>query len=299
MERPFSRLAVGIALCLGVASVACTPSNKVKAGAPVMLKFGALDPTGTPIELVTEAGATPVPPLATFAALFDRLLDPTALAEVKDDGGTIVPSEGVALIDSEGTAVMSDAIYTPNGDAKFTLIYPPGPSLSIVPTLGLPSGSPVTVALNPEHVRSHDQTKPFVAGEDATDTLTFDTEPLAASIAVPAPEAPDGGGEDDAGAGGDGGIPAAVAPPVESDIVVTITFNNQTDDLTKMAIVAPTAAGEPMVARGDTANVWTVSPPTGGWPAGATVTVTVKAAAADNFGKILGMDVASSFTVKP
>src|SRR6185503_10875052 len=105
MERPFSRLGVGIALCLGMTSAACTPSNKVKAGAPVMLSFGALDPTGTPIELRTEAGATLVPPLSTFAALFDRLLDPTALAEVQDDGGTIVPSEGVALIDSEGAAV--------------------------------------------------------------------------------------------------------------------------------------------------------------------------------------------------
>ena len=113
MERPFSRLGVGMALCLGIASVACTPSNKVKAGAPVMLSFGVLDPSGMPIELVTEAGATLVPPLAKFAAVFDRLLDPTVLAEVKDDGGTIVPSEGVALIESDGTAVMADAISSP------------------------------------------------------------------------------------------------------------------------------------------------------------------------------------------
>ncbi len=306
MKRPYARLGVGLALWLGAAT-GCTPSNKVKPGQPVMLSFGVVDPTGVPVELETEAGPTLVPPLSTFHAVFDRLLDPTVIEELTDGGP--VGAAGVGVIDWAGRPVANSGKYTPNGDAKFTLIYAPGPSVDVLPDEGLPSDAMLTVSLNPEHVRSHDQKEAFKADDGVVDTLTFTTEPLAVAIAVPAPEAPDGGVDEDAGMDVDGGAAPGVAPPVESDFAVAITFNNQTAAATVDAIkVAATVGGAPVAlpaaevqATQDPANaaLWTVSPPTGGWPAGAVVTVTVDTTAADKFEKTLGAAVTATFTVKP
>jgi hypothetical protein len=306
MKRPYARLGVGLALWLGAAT-GCTPSNKVKPGQPVMLSFGVVDPTGTPVELETEAGPTLVPPLSTFHAVFDRLLDPTVIEEMKDAG--LVGVEGVGVIDWAGRPVANIGRYVPNGDAKFTLIYPPGPSVDVIPTEGLPSDAMLTVSLNPEHVRSHDQTKAFKADEGVAETLTFTTEPLAVTITVPAPEAPDGGTEDDGGTGDDGGAAPGVAPPVAADFAVAIAFNNQTAAATVGAIKVTATVGGAAVALPpaeimavqDEMNpaLWTVPPPMAGWPAGAVVTVTVDTTAADKFEKTLGAAVTATFTVKP
>lgn len=303
MKRPFSLLGPGFALWMGIAAAGCTPSNKVKSGPPELVSFGVMGPEG-PVELVTEAGETLVPPLATFVAVFDRLLDAAAIETIDDDGG-ISPNQGVAIIESDGMAVESTVLYVPNGDAKFTLAYPPGPSITVMPVNGLPSASTVTVSLSPAHVRSHDKTQPFRAADGGMETLTFTTEPLMATIDVPAPEPVDSGMEDDAGA--DGGTGATVTPSVDPDYVVNIAFNNQTADTTEATITAAaTVAGVPVaalaatVARAmDSQSAWTVSPPMTGWPAGATVTVTVGAAAADKFGKTLGAAATATFTVKP
>jgi len=318
MKRPYARLGVGLALWFGAAATTgCAPSNKVKPGQPVMLSFGVVDPTGTPVELETEAGPTLVPPLSTLHAVFDRLLDPTGIEDLKD-AGPPVGTEGVGVIDWSGRPVANTGRYIPNGDAKFTLIYPPGPSIDVIPSEGLPSDSMLTVALNPEHVRSHDQTVAFKADDGVADTLTFTTEALAVTIAVPAPEAPDGGTDDDGGTGDDGGAAPGVAPPVASDFAVSITFNNQTAATTVGAIkVAATVDGaavdvtKAVVARAkddddhDIPNIWVVSPPPladgmpGSWPARAVVTVTVDTTAADKFDKTLGAAVTATFTVKP
>jgi hypothetical protein len=259
-----------------------------------------------PVELQTEAGPTLVPPLSTFHAVFDRLLDPTVIEELKDAGP--VGAAGVAVIDWSGRPVANTGKYTPNGDAKFTLIYPPGPSVDVTPDEGLPSDSMLTVSLNPEHVRSHDQTMPFKTDDEVVDTLTFTTEALAVTIAVPEPVAADGGTDDDGGA--DGGAAPGVAPSVASDFAVPITFNNQTAPATVNAIsVTATVGGVPVAvpakevaAVQDSMNaaLWTVPPPkSGGWPAGAVVTVTVNTTAADKFEKTLGAAVTATFTVEP
>ncbi|MES1171779.1 MAG: hypothetical protein ABUL77_00955 [Bacteroidota bacterium] len=302
MKRLF--LFPGFAAVVGVLGVVggCAPSTKVKAGAPVMLTFLVLDPAGAPIDLAPDGGVAKVPPLSKVYALFDRLLDPVPLAQL--DAGVPEPRPGVAIIDADGTAVPSKALYVPNGDPAFTVVpaafglpYANGPSVTITPSEGLPSGAAaVTVSLDPEKVRSHDQKMRFVVGPDAPETLTFSTESLAATIAVPAPEPPDGG------AGGD------VAPPVDPDFVVQVSFNNLTSVATKDEIKvtatvegAPvTFAAAPAIGR-DVMNpaVWNVTPPTAGWPAGASVTVTVTAAVSDNFQHTLGTAVSASFTVKP
>lgn len=303
MKRPFSRLGPGFALWMGIAAAGCSPSNKVKSGPPELVSFGAVGPDG-PVELVTEAGENPVPPLAMFVAVFDRLLDASAIETIDDDGG-ISGNQGVALIESEGMPIDSTVVYVPNGDPVFTLFYPPGPSITITTVNGLPSASTVTVALNPDHVRSHDKTQPFRAADGGMETLSFMTEPLGAAIDVPAPVPVDGGTEADGGA--DGGTGETITPPVDPDFVVNIAFNNQTADTTEATIAAAaTVAGVPVanlgatVARAmDSQSAWTVSPPMTGWPAGATVTVTVGAAAADKFGKTLGAPATATFTVKP
>lgn len=304
MKRPYSRLGPGFALWMGIAATGCTPSNKVKPGQPELVSFGVVGPAG-PVELT---GDTPVPPLATFFAVFDRLLDASAIETIDDAG--ITPNAGVAIIETEGMSVDSSVLYVPNGDAKFTLIYPPGPSITITPVNGLPSASMVTVSLSPDHVRSHDQTQPFKAAEDVPETLSFTTEPLMVTIEVPAPEPVDSGMEADGGdadGGVDGGMAPTVTPAVDPDYVVNVAFNNQTADETEAAIaVTATVGATPVanlgatVARAmDSQSAWTVSPPATGWPAGATVTVTVGAAAADKFGKTLGTAATATLTVKP
>lgn len=317
MKRPYARLGVGLALWFGAAATTgCTPSNKVKPGQPVMLSFGVVAPTGFPVELETEAGPVLVPPLSTFHAVFDRLLDPTGIEELRDGGP--VGAAGVGVIDWAGRPVANSGHYVPNGDAKFTLIYPPGPSVDVIPDKGLPSDSMLTVALNPEHIRSHDQKTTFKADDEVPDTLTFTTEALAATIAVPAPEAPDGGADQDGGTGDDGGAAPGVAPPVAPDFAVAITFNNQTAATTAGAIkVAATVDGvavdvsKAAIARaqdgagGEIQNIWVVSAPPlpdgmpGSWPARAVVTITVDTTAADKFEKTLGAAVSATFTVKP
>jgi hypothetical protein len=279
-----------------------------------MLSFSVIDPSGAAIELVSDAGNATVPPLSHFVAEFDRLLDPTALEALDGDGG-VTPRAGVGIIAWSGGSVDSNALYTPNGHHIFTLLYPKGPSIAIAPTLGLPSGSMVTASLDPNKVRSHDQTTPFTPAAGIAATLTFQTDPLTATVVVPPPEPSDAGGVDDAGAddggadggGSDGGPPPDVAPPVDPDFIVHISFNNLTADSTAAQIqVSATLAGQPIanlgatVARDDMDPAgWMVTPPASGWPAGATVTVTVGAAAADNFARTLGTAATGTFTVKP
>ncbi len=309
MKRPCRSLTIGPLVAL-IAAFGCTPNNSVKSGAPVMVTFSVVDPTGSTVELLTEAGTTtPVPPLSTFYALFDRILDPTPLEELDGDGG-ITPKEGAANVAWSGGAIPVKSLYVPDGDRKFTLIAAAyglrdGPSLTVTPTMGLPSGSSVTVALEPSKVRSHDQTTPFVAGDGVMTMLTFETEPLTATVTVPAaPEAPDAG-TDDAGtddAGASGGAP----PSVATDYVVNVSFNNLTTDATADVIqVSATLAGAPIAGFDSPPPArdamkptdWDISPPQDGWPPGAVVTVTVGAAAADNFQQTLAAPVSATFTV--
>jgi hypothetical protein len=313
MKWPFWRLAIGTAILLVTATSGCTPENKIPAGAPLLVAFTVIGPEGNRLELVTEAGVSTVPPLSKFFALFDRILDATALETIEADGGAIAAKEGVAQITWTGGPVASQTLYIPNGDPRFTLVpaifvglpFGNGPSLTVTPRNGLPSGSMVTVGLDPQKVRSHDQMTPFMPGDGGSSSLTFVTDPLMVTVVVPAVEVPDGGDTD--GGGSDGGASVGVAPPVDPDYVAHVTFNNQTAASTGPQIqVVGTVGGAAVAALGavvapdDMSRVgWTVSPPAAGWPARATVTITVGASAADNFGQTLGAPASASFTVKP
>jgi hypothetical protein len=286
----------------------CEPSNTVSTGAPVMLSFGAIGADGTPLMLVDAGKTLPTPPLARFQALFDRLPDPTTLENL--DG---TPKAGLALVQAPVAApagVPSTTLYVPNGDKTFTLFLFPGPSLTVSPICGLPSGAAVTVTLDLQKVRSHDMTTPAVAAADASPVLSFTTEPLA--VTTDLPEA----------------TTDMPIPEVDAGQVVTLTFNNQVPGFvppdgqapapcgmlpsTMSHIhVAATLGGVPVtdldaVVAPDAADPskWSVSPPgtnsmgAGQWPPGATVTVSVDAMATDQFAQPLGTEASASFKVK-
>src|SRR5688500_17054774 len=116
MKWSSSSLAIGSAFTFIAALSGCTPTNKVKPGAPVLMVFTPVGPDG-----VAADPTMPVPPLAFIYALFDRILDPDALEAIDSDGG-IKPHAGVAAVDWTGGAIDITTVYTPNGHHKLNLI---------------------------------------------------------------------------------------------------------------------------------------------------------------------------------
>jgi hypothetical protein len=295
-----------VALASALTSAACTPSNSVKSGAPVILSFGAVAPDGTPVSFTSEAGVAPAPPLAHFVAIFDRVLDGDSLEDA--DGG--VPKAGLAAGEYGplGAPLPVTTDYVPNGDSKFFVILPQGPSLTVSPVCGLPAASSVQISLDLTKLRSHDLSSVAKLDEGVTSTLTFTTDALSVALEIPDPAEPDP----------DAGLPGGNEPQT----VVDVTFNDATPGATPLPgcaalpstanhiHVSATLAGVPVPVEAVVAQVdgdpahWTVSPPgttadaPGAWPAGALVTVTIDATATDNFGTPVGSPTTASFMVK-
>jgi hypothetical protein len=308
----------GFALSLAstIAWTGCQPSHDVPSGAPLLLSFTATAPDGTPLVFAGAVATGAASPLSHFLALFDRLLDPTQLSALDGDGG-ISPEGDIVRVTSTPAVdpLTVQATYTPNGfvpsldpDAGTPLFgsaLPEGPSLAVVPTAALPCGTTVSVALNPAKIRSHDQKVPF-APKDATvlTQLTFTTEPFTATLGLPQPPTTDGGADasDDADADDAG---TAVSPGVPGDATATVTFNTLVgadagDHITVTVTVGTEAVPGfgPAVVDPTNPSVWNVAPPSAaGWPAGATVTVTVDGDVADGYGTKLGSPVSGAFQV--
>jgi len=295
------------ATALGATLMGCEPSNTVPAGAPIMLSFGPIDPDGKPLVLLDDKGVTlPTPPLVPFRAIFDRLLDPTTLEDTQGN-----PKAGLATAQSPvavaGIPVTTN--FVPNGDAKNAVLLPAGPSITVSSTCGLPSGAAVTVTLDLQKVRSHDQSTAAVAAADATPVLSFMTEPLAVAT--------------DPKAMVDMTTGLLVVPEVDAGQTVNLIFNNRTPgDVPDPACAAllstkghihvvATIAGHPVgdldaVVAADPMDPtkWMVSPPgttsdaAGNWPPGADITISVDAMATDLFAQPLGTEASASFKVK-
>lgn len=314
-------ISIGWLLSTALLVQACLPDSPVVRGAPQVVSFAAQDRSGMNVTVTPDAdgGAPePVTPLLHFVAVFDRILDPSTLA-VTVDGGGINGVPGAITVVAPGNP-STDITYVPNGDAKFTLIYPPGPQIIGQPMPTLPSGSAITVRLDRSLIRSRDGRNTAVLGPDAVDVFTFTTLPFAAAIAVPSPPEVDAsvpaGGADDAGTpDADGGVTAidmdaGVPSPsplgsADPGFVVKITFNNlpAADVAAHVAVAAFDAAGQPLPAPEYTVVADEADPtalnvaPATEWPAGATVTVTVDAGASDPFAMKLGQPVSASFVV--
>jgi hypothetical protein len=296
----------GALMLAGAMGLGCQPSSNVKPGAPLLLSFSVLAPDGSVVALDGNSGAAAVPPRATFSALFDRLLDPTAI-EVLDADGGLTSQTGIATMISapsvEPTSIV--AIYVPNGappaesgpqlpDGGGPVLipgYPPGPRVDITPQLAMPCETMVSIALTASKLRSHDQQLPFKpASSTVESTLTFMTGPLTATIVVPMVD------------NGDGGTTSTAVP---ADSVAHVTFNTfvPVDDTTakihvtvKQDDVVLADLGTPVPDASD-ATTWNVAPPAAGWPSGSRVDIEVTADAMDLYGITQGTPVSGSFTV--
>jgi|GEM_PF-2453985 len=312
-------------LALG-AGMGCEPSNSVKAGPAVMLSFGAvdatapLDPYAGPAYVAADAtGALLIPPRAEFIAIFDRLLAPEPL---EDPATGARP--GLATVTSALAGVSLDVstTYSPGGDSQFHVFLPEGPSFSVTPTCGLPSGTAGMVALQMASFISHDGTTPITLAPGVAPAFAFQTQPLAVKIGVP-PSTPDpAGGPDVLGTAtpdtsitlqfnnltppGTSPMPDAVPPPLPPctffpalgslapNIHVTASLNG----------AAPTPVAAVITQNPMDATQWVVAPPgtggdgTGGaWPDGAIVTISVDGGAVDVFNQPLGPSAPASFLV--
>jgi hypothetical protein len=295
---------------LGLGASACEPSNKIPEGPPLVTEVLAFDPTAGPeilnglVPILTDG---PVYPLSPVVIIFDRLLDATALVDLDPDGGPETkPKMGIATIDSTpGGALEAEAAYTPNGHHRLALFQPKGPNLRVIVAsgAGLPAAATVTVSLRAMAVRSHDRNNTFIvqppsvdggawggqtdagAGGELVPVVTFQTQPIMASFTVP-PADP----------------MAAGAMPTEP---AKVTFNVTTGDDAGTHIQATaTVAGAPVAVTATVARdemdplSWNVSPPTAGWPAGATVTITVDAGLTDTYGVMMGAAANATFVVQ-
>lgn len=286
MRRKHGTQVVTLALCAAIA--ACQKIEEPKPGAPVLVAFDVIDPSGAVMPLVADGGQVLVPPRAHVLARFDRLLDGARLESVTDAGVTGKP--GVAIITATGQPQAAIS-YIPNGDANFGLLFPPGPQLIVTPIPTFPAGTTITVTLDKTLIVSKRGEGPYQPAPGVADGLTFTTAPFAAAITA---------GD---GAPGDGGLPqlAANAP-------VTIVFNNLPEAAiaSRFMVVVTDATGQPLAnaaappaaSEMDPAT-WVVLPTGGAWPAGARVSVSVDAAAQDALGMPITAAATNTFAVSP
>jgi hypothetical protein len=286
-------------------------------------------------------------PFVGVLAVFDRLLDRDPL-----DGGKGGPRADIASMTfpppAPSPSVTPSTSYSPNG-SSMGLVFNnfagiTGPSLMVSGTVpgammqvldATPSGTAITVALDPTVVLSVDGKQSFTATGPIQDgQITFaSTAGFWASITVPngpAPPPPDAGtptddggvdgGVDDGGTAVDAGAPPCVPPaptptyPVTSpdSEAVKITFGNQIDVATILDHITVTANGTPIAATDLVMNASaaftlhggvgpinlagaTIAPKTS-WPVSATIEVIIDATASDVFGVTLGAANSASFT---
>jgi len=163
MKRLFWRLSPEMVFCLAIAgmglgSVGCSdPNNSVPAGAPVLTSWSVVDNlTFGPVDLTADGGLVPISGFVHLNALFDRLLDGSAVTTL--DGGVDQGTDAIAIDVTTALPANSDfsvsTIYTPNGDNNLHLFYAPGPSLATTAMPTFPSGSTITATMSKAKVRS-------------------------------------------------------------------------------------------------------------------------------------------------
>ena len=286
----------------------CEQSTSVKSGAPQVVSFGPVSADGTPIELVTEAGVVPAPPLTNFVAIFDRLLDGDSLEDA--DGG--IAKAGLAQVQS---AVATQIValttnYVPNGDSVLFALLPKGPSLTVMPVCGLPAAGSLQVSLELTKLRSHDRKTTAVASPGVPTAIVVTTEPLSVTTDIPPPTVLDSNTPPTLASADPTAVfnltfnaitPGPAAPPACNALASTSGHIHVTAQVGG-GPAAPIAA----LVEQDMTNPlhWTVSPPgttadgPGSWPADAVVTVTIDEGTSDSYGVVLGTATNASFMVK-
>lgn len=291
-----STLVAGLAISCTLLGSACEKRQEVKPGPPVLKMFRVYVAGGEFTDLLNpgDAGApASFAPLTKgagiyMAAIFDRLLDPVKLESCDGtaggpkppcaDGGALTGIPGAVTASWPGMGAISiNHIYDPGGDLKTD---PPGPSLTLFPSPGVPSGAKVTFKLDNKVITSKKG-----EGFTGTDTFNIDTDPLEVKFNIPEPDPV-----------------TMMLKPQNGYFSVKATFNNTpgpnagknitVTDSTGKAL-AITAKPDSASSRDSLAIEMTRTDPEKPveWPAGETLTVSIGMDADDLFGVKLGMPV--------
>lgn len=265
-------------------------------GPPVMLSFEVVDQTGAPVATMgAQPGVhTPVSPRVSLVARFDRLLDGAA---IEDTSGMTPVGRDVATVTWTGGrppagSIATQVTYVPNGDAKFHLIYPPGPQLLISAAPTLPSGAQIDVILDRARLRSKDGEGPLRSAEGVADHLTFLTLPFSASV-TPAPGEMAGMPAPSAMLGATEPITVRFSnlPAAEAPRWFTVTLTDPGGGPTPAALAVTPDPADPMT--------FALSSPAGAWPAGATVELSIDPTTSDLFGAPITGATTARFVVAP
>ena len=182
----------GLALAAMFLGQACETDQTVQKGPPVLAMLQVFNINGKPfpdkdkspfLDLLAPpaGGISSISPRLRFAAVFDRILDPTKLVTIDPDGG-FVGNAGVATVTWEmapmgAMPITTATTYIAGGNLDTN---PPGPQIAITVVPGLPAGSKITLALDKTKITGK-ANEPM----SGTNSFTLDTEPLSATIGVP------------------------------------------------------------------------------------------------------------------
>lgn len=334
VPRPARVAALGLAFTLFATGLACRPENDVEPGPPVIKKLiiaqmTPFGPMGTSI-LPTTGDCAPSaadgmacqPPtedmpvgdvfcrqvsasnwcdciatdasdptlggtwacptfanVASVIAVFDRVIDTTPFTDPEGEPMAIEDAATATAMGIGDVAVLSD--YASNGNEPGLIfpIYGPffgnlrqeGPTVGVSPAGAFPSGTAVTVTLKRDVLQAKDRQNGFTGEGLLQDgVITFTTAPFAGELAGP--------------------------DPMGDPTVVTASFTNFIDPVAVGALTTVTVNGSPAEVTFDTSTgsdlVITTETP---WPSGATVVVTIDAAATNLAGQMLGAPVTVTF----
>jgi len=204
----------------------------------------------------------------SVVAVFDRLLDTTPL----DPGDAAALTDVVIMSDSSNAAIGLLTDYSATGAANgvvfnvfgpmfFANYRPDGPSLFSLPQdPEFPSGATLTATIDAAKVRAKDGTTPFIGkGTLMSGSVTFTMAPFGASVSTP---------------------DFTMMDPVDPGAAANVLFTNLVDPTTAPDhITASTATGPVaiMAVSNDGGATFVVTPASGAWPKGETVTITVDA----------------------
>lgn len=272
-NKPLPLLATAAAV-LGLGG--CVEADK--AGTPQLLAFEIIGPDGAPVESDPMVPVPVVSPMVSFNALFDDLLDYTLVQDA--DAGVGLPGvAAVAVTSNPAIMPVVSTTYTPNGHHKFVLLYPKGPNLSVQVASGLPSGATVAVALDVTKLRGKNGQAAIIA-PGVSPSLTFTTAPFSVTGQV---------GEEPSAV--DAGLTISASNVAAADFVSKVSVSGAVDMVPVMNLEVDVAAAE------GSATDFVISPKAEMWPAGAVITVTVAADAADQFGVPLGAPAVITFPI--
>ncbi len=262
-----------------MALVGCVEADK-GGGTPQLLAFEIIGPNGAPVESDADAGVPVVSPMVSFNAIFDDFLDYSLVQDA--DSGVGLPGVATVAVTSNAPIMLPVSVsttYTHQGHPKFGLLYPKGPSIAVQVAPGLPSSATVAVALDETKLRGKNG-KAVVITPGVATSFTFMTSPFSVSREM----------SDDPFAM-DADLTVSASNVTAEDFIAKVSVSGTVDMMPITDLEVEVAAAE------GSSTDFVITPKAEMWPAGAVITVTVAADAADQFGVQLGAPAVISFPI--